>query len=458
MTPVGPRTGRESARTAGGRRLSAPMFVMLACLVLATCSSGATTVVRDSGERGDDTVPESTNAGREIAGPGLRTGSEISAAAGFDRFSGLRVGLIANSASLVFDSDIAELLAADPDVELVAIYAPEHGFDLATAAGETIDGQSIHPSGAPILSLYGDARRPTAESLEGVDVLVYDLQDAGTRYFTYISTMGLAMQAAAELNLPFVVLDRPNPHGDLIAGYMRGAEVESFIAQYPIPEVYGLTPGELASAIRGEEWLPGVGDLELDVVEMEGYDGTSPWVSGAREWTAPSPSLPSGDAVLLYPALVLFEATTVSVGRGSDLPFEWIGAEWLDASALVAELERRDLPGIDFVRTELMVEVAAEEPAATTLRSIDGLRVVVTDAGSVDPVDLGVQLLQAVITSPGGDAALDRPAFLDLLAGTSLLREQLESGLSADEIIASRPPLDDYERVADRYRRYVRVP
>jgi uncharacterized protein YbbC (DUF1343 family) len=200
------------------------------------------------------------------------TGADRLAASGFAALSGKRVGLITNQTGLVKGEHLVDLLSKASGVKLAAIFAPEHGFRGKAEAGASVRGDLDAKTGVPIFSLYGSTRKPTQAMLRNVDLVVFDIQDVGARFYTYISTMGLAMQAAATARIPFVVLDRPNPlGGEYVSGFVLEPPLRSFVGQYPIPIVHGLTVGELARMIKGERWLDGLGALELSVVEMQGW-------------------------------------------------------------------------------------------------------------------------------------------------------------------------------------------
>ena len=361
----------------------------------------------------------------------LLSGAEVVAATDFADWAGQRIGLIAHQNSVVGRTHLADLLHESASVELVALFGPEHGIRGTVGAGDPVD-DDVDPTGVPIHSLYGANRAPSAEQLAGIDMLVYDLQDVGTRYFTYVSTMGLAMQAAAEADISFVVLDRPNPLGRLVSGLVRDPDVDSFIAQYPVPDVYGLTAAEFALAMQAERWLPGLESLDLRVVPMANHTPEHRWPDHATRWIPPSPSLTTPNAALVYPATVLFEATSLSIGRGTEEPFTVFGAPELDTSELVSMLQAHDLPGVEFSETRF---VAPTEPYAGEL--VQAVRIHVVDHTRIQPADLGVHLLDAVL-QVAGTSVLDRPEFLDLLSGGPRLRNQLAAGVAPDAIVRDR--------------------
>ncbi|MGI9605406.1 MAG: exo-beta-N-acetylmuramidase NamZ family protein [Acidimicrobiales bacterium] len=386
----------------------------------------------------------------------VRVGAAVAADTDFVSWSGARVGLISHRSSMVGDRHVADLLAASENVELVALFGPEHGVRGTADAGEDVPDSVDVATGVPVHSLYGDTRQPTAAMLENLDVLFYDLQDVGARYYTYISTMGLAMQAAAELDVTFVVFDRPNPLGDVVGGDMRGEEFESFVGMYPIAERYGLTPAELAHAIKGEQWLPGLGDLDLQVVLIDGWSGEPGWPTD-QPWIEPSPAITRSETALLYPATVLLEATTISLGRGTPTPFELVGAPRVDAEALLDDLLRLELPGVaiePLTFTPRLSEVISVEPLHLD-KEIDGLRLVVTDAATIRPTELGLHLLDALLQQVAAEELIDRPEWLDRLTGSSDVRETIErGGALADLIPARRIAAAEFATVVDPYRLY----
>lgn len=375
----------------------------------------------------------------------VRSGAEVLAANDFDALDGARVGLIVNHTARVDTTHLIDRIDRAPNVELGALFGPEHGLRGTAGAGEAVeDGRDVR-TGAPIYSLYGDTRRPTPGEMEGLDALVFDVQDVGARFYTYITTMGLAMQAAAEADLRFVVLDRPNPLGGTsVSGFMLEPEHQSFVGRYPIPVVHGLTVGELARLIKGERLLSGVQDLDLTVVSMEGWSRDMQWPDTGREWIAPSPNLPTWKTALVYPGMCFFEGVRVSEGRGTDRPFLQIGLPWdrSAASAVVDTLQARSLPGVSVETTT--VAPTSRPGAAPSPRfegqTLQGFRVGVTDRRAVQPVALGIHALHASYQQAQAETNADfvsRPDHLTRLAGTERLQTLLEEGTSPDSIIAA---------------------
>jgi uncharacterized protein YbbC (DUF1343 family) len=390
----------------------------------------------------------------------IRTGAEALADSDFALLVGRRVGVIANQASLIDGRSTAGRLSKSPQVDLVAIFAPEHGVTGTAGPGDLIEDQTDPLLDIPVYSLYGSSRAPDPAALAEIDVLVYDLQDVGTRFYTFISTLGLAMQAAAAADVAFVVLDRPNPHGDRVSGPLRDADHVSFVSQYPIPITYGMTAGELARAIVGERWLEGLDALDLIVVPVEGWDRSAPWPRARLGWVPPSPSIPTVDSALAYPGMALFEATEVSEGRGTVAPFTTVGAPWVDGPALAATLNEAGLPGVRFEATTFtprQLETLTARPRFDG-EELGGVSVVIEDPALFRPVETGVHALvavQAQARALGRATIVDRPDGFGLLSGTSKLGEMLESGVSADEIIAAwAVELDDFAEVRQAYLIY----
>lgn len=374
----------------------------------------------------------------------VTTGAQRLVDTGFAALDGMTVGLVANHTARVDTTDggpphLIDRLAAAPNVVLAALFGPEHGLRGTAEAGAAVGGGTDAATGVPVYSLYGSSKKPPPESLAGLDALVFDVQDVGARFYTYVSTMGHAMQAAAEASLPFVVLDRPNPLGGRVGGFVMEPEHQSFVGRYPIPIRHGLTVGELARMIVAKSWLPGLDSLDLRVVEMAGWNRTMRWPDTGLPWVPTSPNIPDVETALVYPGAAFFEGTTASEGRGTDTPFRLVGAPWLDGAALADTLNARTLPGVRF------------EPARFTPRSIpgvaahprfegekiEGVRIIVTDARAVRPVALGVYLLHAVYgqRSPGLD--FFDADWLARLAGTQRFQHMLEDGASPEAIIAA---------------------
>lgn len=284
-------------------------------------------------------------------GAQVKPGVEVLRDNGFEMLRGKRVGLITNPTGV--DNKLkstVDILAEAPDVKVVALYAPEHGVRGDFHAGDKVENAIDSATGIPVYSIYGKYRKPSPEMLKDVDVLVYDIQDNGCRSYTFISTMGLAMEACAELGKEFVVLDRPNPiSGNKIEGNLTEPDCVSFVSQFPIPYLYGLTPGELARYLNEDGLLKNGVKVDLTVVPMEGYDRSMDFRATGMPWVLPSPHMPVPESVIYYPVSgILGELYCISIGVGYTEPFKLFAADWIDAEKLTERLNARNLPGMMF--------------------------------------------------------------------------------------------------------------
>lgn len=373
----------------------------------------------------------------------FQTGAERLAAQNLAPLADQRVGIIANQTARIDTAHLVDIINRAENVELTAIFGPEHGLRGEAAAGEEVEDGVDQETGVPVYSLYGDHRKPTPEMLENVDVLVFDIQDIGARFYTYISTMGLGMQAAAQQDIPFVVLDRPNPlGGDYVSGFVRDSSYRSFVGLYPIPITHGLTTGELAQMIRGEEWLENVGDLDLRVISMQGWQRSDRWPRSSDEWMAPSPNIPDLETAFIYPGAAFFEGTTISEGRGTYYPFKYIGAPWANGDSLVRALEQRNLPGVDFTPVTFTPEsIPGMDPSPKLEdQQLSGIQQTVSDPARFQPVETGIHVLHAFYQQAarmGGERPFFRSDWLANLAGTDQLEQMLRDQQSPGRIIES---------------------
>ena len=389
------------------------------------------------------------------------TGADRLAADGFSALRGKRVGLITNHTGRVGERRLVDAMAAAPVVTLASVLSPEHGLSGSAEAGAKVAGGRDVSTGVKVHSLYGSSYKPTPEMLAGLDVLVFDMQDIGTRFYTYISTMGLAMQAVAAARLPFVVLDRPNPLGGAyVSGFVLEPAFASFVGRFPIPIAHGLTVGELARMVKGERLLPGLDALSLDVVEIGGWRRDMQWPVTGRPWVATSPNIPSFETALAYPGTGLFEATAASEGRGTDTPFLLIGHPDIDADAVAHDVSSAGLAGVRVAAARARPRAIAGMATSPRFRdrTLPAVAVEITDAQLYRPVETGVHLLSAVQRSlaarGSGPLVADAKAF-DRLAGTDRLRMALARGADAGDIIAMwRAEVARFEAQRARYLAY----
>ena len=388
----------------------------------------------------------------------IKTGAHVLVESNFERLQGLRVGLIVNHTARVADNHLINLVHDADGVTVAALFGPEHGLRGTEEYGVSIDDGVDDITGAPVYSLYGETRQPTPAMLEGLDALVYDIQDVGARFYTFISTMGLAMQAAAKAGQAFIVLDRPNPlSGNYVAGFLLEPEQTSFVGQYAIPIAHGLTVGELVRMIKGERLLPGLEDLELEVIAMEGWTRDMQWPDTNLPWVSTSPNIPDFKTALIYIGTCFFEATSASEGRGTAQPFEQVGAPWADGVGLARQLNGYNLPGGTFEATRFTPRPTKGMDMNPKLSGQDlgGLRVNVTERLLYRPVEAGIYILHAFYnTAPDSSSFLSRPQWLARLSGTTRLHSMLGS-MQPEDIIASwQQEVDEFAARSRKYHLY----
>jgi uncharacterized protein YbbC (DUF1343 family) len=327
----------------------------------------------------------------------VRVGLDVLLEKHLSILKGKKVGIITNQTGISSSGKhIVDILSHLPGISVSALFAPEHGIRGDLPDGKEMASYTDTRTGIRVWSLYGQHLKPTAEMLEDVDVLIYDIQDVGARFYTFISTMGLAMEAASEYGKKFVVLDRPNPiNGSTIEGPIIEEQYYSFVGQYPIPVRYGMTPGEMAQMIRGEEWIEGKDRSDLQVIPMEGWKREMWYDETGLPWVKPSPNIPSILTAAIYPGLCLVEALNVSEGRGTMRPFEQIGAPWIDSAELAKTMNENSLPGI-FFRPITFTPVSIPGVATWNKymdQQIHGLDIVITDRERLRSLQVMVNLL-----------------------------------------------------------------
>ncbi len=369
----------------------------------------------------------------------LMTGADVLHQSGFALFEGKTIGLVVNHTARVDSVHLGDLVQEAPNVTLGAFFAPEHGIRGDADAGEEIADGVDQKTGIPVHSLHGKQLKPSQEDLAGLDALVFDIQDIGARFYTYISTMGYAMQAAAEAGIPFYVLDRPNPlGGTYVAGFVLEEAFSSFVGLYPIPVAHGLTVGELAQMIKGEGYLEGLENLALHVVEMEGWDRAQKWPASGRDWRPTSPNIPDFNTSVAYIGTCLFEAVDASEGRGTRTPFTQVGASWINAAALVDTLDAYKLPGVAFKTTSFTPVSIADMSRNPRFEGEvqQGVQLEITDLETFDPLQTGIYLLSAFHAQAPGNGFVNQ-RWMGQLAGTDRLAEFLEMGVPPAQIVAA---------------------
>ncbi|HEY4643337.1 MAG TPA: DUF1343 domain-containing protein [Bacteroidota bacterium] len=368
----------------------------------------------------------------------VKVGADVLLEKRLNLLMGKRIGVITNHTGVLSDGQHIVDALLERHIEVAALFGPEHGIRGETPDGVSIQGGRDTRTGLPVYSLYGADRKPTADMLHDIDVLVFDIQTVDARFYTFLSTMMLAMEAAAEYGVDFMVLDRPNPtRGLLVEGPVREDTLRSFISLPPIPIRTGMTVGELAEMINEEGWLAGGAKARLTVIPMEGWRRSLWYDETDVEWVRPSPNMMTLRTAIVYDGSALIEGVAnVSEGRGTERPFEYIGSPWVDGEALADELNAHRLPGVKFEQKGFLVErVEGRTPAVKFEgEQCDGVFINVVDRDAFRPVPMGVALLHALKKLYGGRIEW-RKASLDRLAGTSRLRELLDDGAPVGELL-----------------------
>jgi uncharacterized protein YbbC (DUF1343 family) len=385
----------------------------------------------------------------------MRLGSEALLAT--SRLNGLRLGILANPASVNHEfRHVVDVLSHSNRYKLTAIFGPQHGYrsDLQDNMIETPHAKDRRRN-IPIFSLYSETREPTKEMLDLIDVLVIDLQDVGARIYTFIYTMANCLRAAARAGLPVIVCDRPNPIGGVqVEGPTLEPGFESFVGQFRMPMRHGMTIAELARLFNEHH---GIG-AKLEIVPMEGWSRDMYWDATDLPWVMPSPNMPTLDTAIVYPGTVLYEGTMLSEGRGTTRPFELIGAPWLDGDQLAERMNKVGLRGVHF--RSVTFEPTFQKHARVTC---SGCQIHITNRNTFHPVATGVSLMRECYGSAPDRFKWRDPPYeyehdkmpIDILAGSPVLREQIEGQAPLKEIVASwEPSVAEFEKIRREYLLY----
>jgi len=326
----------------------------------------------------------------------VRTGLDILLDSKIDLITGKMIALVTNQTGIDQNGNpnYKRLMSMD-EIKLKVVFSPEHGL-FGEADKEITYANQIEDL-PKVYSLYGSTRKPTKEMLDGIDMIIYDIQDIGARFYTYISTLGLVMEAAAELNIPIIVLDRPNPiRSDIVEGPILDLKYQSFIGKYPIPIRYGLTIGELAEKIIQEKWIRLA--PKLTVIPMEGWNVSLWYDETTLPWVKPSPNIPNLETALIYPGMCLLEGTNISEGRGTAHPFKWFGAPWIDSKNLSKELNKLKLSGVVFVPKSfapISIPGVADKPKYEN-QLCHGIEIRIIDRNKYNSVKTGISILKKI--------------------------------------------------------------
>lgn len=384
-----------------------------------------------------------SNAGNETAIPKVRTGIDVLASENYASLAGMRVGLITNHSGL--DSTgrrTFDLLRNAPDVKVAALFSPEHG--LYGNLDEKVASGTEPTTNLPVYSLYGNVRRPTDEMLEGLDALVFDIQDAGVRFYTYISTMSYAMEAAAKKGIDFYVLDRPNPiNASQVQGPVMDSDMKSFTGCFPLPVRHGMTVGELARMFNEENNI----GAKLHVIKMEGYERKSWYDETGLLWVSPSPNLRTLTETALYPGVAIVEGANVSVGRGTDTPFELLGAPWINGKKLASYLNKRGIKGVHF-------EPVKFKPRSDRYENTlcGGIKIALKDRKSLDSPKLGMEIASALYRLYPRDFQLDKT--LGMIGARSVLQSIKKRQNPKSIAMNWQDRLNEFQEKRSRYLLY----
>jgi len=387
--------------------------------------------------------------------PTIKTGLDVLFEKHLDMILDKNLAIVTNQSGLNRDgkSNISMFLEND-EIRLVKIFTPEHGFTGNLPAGEKVEYDSVIKNLPEIVSLYGKNRKPTKEMLKNFGLIIYDIQDVGARFYTYISTLGFVMESAVEFDIPVMVLDRPNPIGQKTDGPILDLEHKSFIGMYPIPTQYGMTIGELAQMMVGENFIDGV--LDLEVIPMQGYYRSMYFDETNLPWIKPSPNIPDLETAIIYPGFCLFEATNVSEGRGTYSPFKQFGAPWIDAKKLVNLIYSQNLQGVEFkptAFTPISIPSMSKYPKHENVKC-NGIEIIVTNRDEYKSILTGITFLWA-INKLYPDSLNIKKSSLDRIWGSDILYEQLLNGdLPAQIIDSYQNDLDEFLKIRDKYLIY----
>jgi len=389
----------------------------------------------------------------------VKTGLDVLLDEKADILKGKCIGIITNHTAVDRQGNLlVDILCRRSEIHIAALFSPEHG--IRGDQDDSISDGKDERTGIPVYSLYGKTKKPTPEMLEGMDLLIFDIQDIGARFYTYIGTMAFAMEVAAEKSIPFVVLDRPNPiTGTGVEGPVLDFTLRSFIGVAPIAVRHGMTVGELANLFNSEGWLKDSRPCDLTVIPMTGWRRSLWFDETGLPWVQTSPNMPDLETAILYPGLCFLEATTISEGRGTLEPFKMIGAPWIDSEELASVLERKAIPGVrfepvSFVPKEIIGRAKNPKYEGETCQ---GVRIQITDRERLKSVTLGIQLLCTV-----RDLYPERFAWrggsvrtMELLSGQQWIPKAVEEGESA-EVIVSRwqEGLDAFLKIRQKYLLY----
>ena len=384
------------------------------------------------------------------------SGADLLFSNNLNLISGKRVGVVCNHTSLLTDGTHIVDALINNQTEVKSIFTPEHGFKGIAEAGELINYQKNLYKEISIISLYGKDRKPTKENLKDVDVLIFDIQDVGARFYTYISTLYYVLEAAGENNIPIIVLDRPIPiGGNYVDGPVLDIKYQSFVGIAQIPVTYGMTIGELANYFVGEQIISNWKNISLTVIQCKNWKREIPNQFYSK-WNSPSPNINSLETALVYPGTCLLEGTNISEGRGTQFPFLQFGAPFLKSEDIIEKLDLLKVEGAEFQEVNFDPEDIQEMATNPKFegKTCYGIRVKITDPNKFESVKFGVKLLYVLTKLYGNQIKFNESAF-DRLAGSNELREQLKNQVIPDKIFATwQKELTKFNKKRNQYLLY----
>jgi len=378
----------------------------------------------------------------------FQTGLDVLIESDFRIIENKNIGIICNHTSCDKDGNhIVDLIFNHQKCNVKAIFAPEHGFRGNKSAGVKINTNIDSTTGSPVYSLYGKIKKPTKEMLKNIDVLLYDIQDIGARFYTYISTMTMAMKAAAENRIPIIILDRPNPiRGDIVQGGIRQFGYESFVGMHPTPIRYGMTCGELANYINDEILHQENLSCDLHIVKLQNWNRSLWYDEIEIPWIAPSPNMTNIETAIVYPGFCMFEGTNISEGRGTTEPFLRFGAPWIDSNLLLEKIQKLNLKGVKFSKsdfTPISIPGRAVKPKYQN-QKCGGIKIRITDRNTFNSIKSFVYIIEIIYSMyPKEFKWNDR--WIDLLSGSNQLRNTINGGSSIKKL------LDQWEKESNSF-------
>lgn len=384
-------------------------------------------------------------------------GAEVLVSENFDLIKGKRLGIITNHTAILTDgTHLVDKLHSNKDVKVTVLFGPEHGIRGDAGAGEKIDNSVDAKTGIPVISLYGKHKKPTAEMLKDVDILIFDIQDVGARFYTYISTLYHCLESAAENNKPILILDRPNPISPMkLEGPIRKEEFKSFVGIAPMPMNHGLTIGELAAYFAGE-LLPKENFFpQLTVIKIKNWDRTKFYSGLKGNWVKPSPNIPTLNTAVIYPGTCLIEGTNISEGRGTDSPFLILGAPYINGDSILREMKKLNLTGVTFSSsgfTPIAIADAAPNPKYKN-EKCGGLKITITDPHKIEPVKIALHFI-SLVRKMYPEQFQFKSGF-ERLSGDKKIREMIEQNVSVDDMIKSwSEEIISFQNVSEKYLLY----